>query len=96
LNKQAERQLIESFEFEDQGHRFSCATETPRHSGMQTWWWFTLDADKTTRYAPFEHSLDDTQQSVQTRIIAFYAELLAIRARPRRERPAWRKPENNS
>ena len=63
---------------------------------MKAWWWFTLDGDKTTRYAPFEHSADDTQQSVQTRIIAFYAELLAIRARPRYERPTWRKPQPNS
>jgi hypothetical protein len=90
LNKFRERHVTEPFEFEDQGHRFSCATETPRHQGMQTWWWFTLDDDKTTRYAPFERSSDDTQQSVQARIVAFYAELLAIRARPRKERIPWR------
>lgn len=81
--------MIEAFEFEDQGHTFSCATEAPRHAGCQTWWWFTLDSDKTTRYAPFEQATDDTRQSVQERIIAFYAELLAIRARPRRERATW-------
>ena len=88
--------MIEAFEFEDQGHTFFCATEAPRHAGMQTWWWFTLDNDKTTRYAPFEQSSGDTQQSVQARILAFYADLLAIRARPMKERPAWRKPQLNS
>jgi hypothetical protein len=88
--------VIEAFEFQDQGHTFTCATETPRHAGFQTWWWFTLDGDKTTRYAPFEQSIDDTQQSVQERIIVFYAELLAIRARPRRERPSWHKPKSDS
>ena len=88
--------MIEAFEFQDQGHTFTCATETPRHAGFQTWWWFTLDGDKTTRYAPFEHSTEDTQQSVQERIIVFYAELLAIRARPRRERPTWNKQRSES
>ncbi len=47
--------MIDAFEFEDQGHTFSCATETPE------------------------------------RIITFSAELLAIRARPRRERVTWHK-----
>ena len=88
--------MIEAFEFEDQGHTFSCATETPRHAGFQTWWWFTLDGDKSTRYAPFEQSTEDTQQSVRERIIVFYAELLAIKARPRRERPTWHKQRNDS
>lgn len=83
--------MIEAFEFEDQGHRFYCATEAPRHAGMQTWWWFSLDGNTTTRYAPFEEGSDDTQQSVQARIIAYYAEMLAIQARPRRDRPLWGK-----
>lgn len=96
MNKREERQLIEAFEFEDQGHTFSCATETPQHAGFQTWWWFTLDGDTTTRYAPFEQSLDDTRQSVQQRVIAFYADLLAIRARPRRERVTWHKRQVES
>ena len=95
MNKHEERGVIEAFEFEDQGHRFSCATEAMR-LGLQTWWWFTLDDEKTTRYAPFEVSADDTQQSVQERIIAYYAELLAIRARPARDRSYWRKPQPQS
>jgi hypothetical protein len=84
--------VIKEFEFENQGHRFSCATEAPRHVGLQSWWWFTLDDEKTTRYAPFEASADDTEESVQERIIVYYAELLAIRARPPRDRNFWRKP----
>lgn len=88
--------MVEAFEFEDQGHTFSCATETPRHAGFQTWWWFTLDGDKSTRYAPFEQSTADTQQSVRERIIVFYAELLAIKARPRRERPTWHKQRSEA
>jgi hypothetical protein len=93
LNKRNERQVITEFQFEDNGHKFSCATETPRHVGLQPWWWFTLDGDKTTRYAPFEKSADDTEQSVKARIILYYSELLAIRARPYRDRSFWRKAE---
>ncbi len=63
---------------------------------MQTWWWFTLDGDKTTRYAPFEEAADDTEQSVKTRIVAYYAELLAIRARPVRDRTFWRKSQQQA
>jgi hypothetical protein len=96
LNKRDEGRVIKDFEFEDQGHVFCCATEKPSHAGLQTWWWFTLDGDKTTRYAPFEESAEDTEQSVKTRIVAYYAELLAIRARPVRDRGFWRKPQPQS
>jgi len=62
---------------------------------MAPWWWFRVDTGvSSTRYAPFEASPKDTKQSVQKRIIAYYAELLAIAARP--VRPAyqrtWQKP----
>ena len=90
------RRVIKQFEFEDQGQTFCCATEKPSHAGLQTWWWFTLAGDKTTRYAPFEESADDTEQSVKTRIIAYYAELLAIKARPIRDRAFWRKSQPQS
>ena len=96
LNKRDERWMIKQFEFEDGGHTFCCSTERPSHAGLQTWWWFTLDGDKTARYAPFEESADDTEQSVKARIIAYYAELLAIRARPVRDRAFWRKPQTES
>src|SRR5256885_8264240 len=46
-----------------------------------------------SRYAPFEASATDTRQSVQTRIIAYYEQLLAIKARPAYQKPAWKKPE---
>ena len=88
--------MIKAFEFEDQGHRFSCATDIPQHSGLQTWWWFTLDGERATRYAPFEESPDDTEQSVKERIVVYYAELCATRARPHRDRTFWRKNQPQS
>lgn len=84
---------MKEFEFEDAGRKFYCSVETPRQAGMPPWWWFRLDTGESTRYAPFEASPNDTQKSVQARIIAYYAQLLAIEARPAYQRPAWKKPE---
>lgn len=85
--------LTKDFEFTDTGHTFYCTVEAPRHAGMAPWWWFRIDTDSaTTRYAPFEASAKDTQKSVQARIIAYYAELLAIKARPVHQRPTWQRP----
>jgi hypothetical protein len=84
---------VKEFQFVDDGRTFFCSLEVPRREGMTPWWWFHLDKAESTRYAPFEASAGDTRKSVQTRILAFYAERLAIEARPVHQRPAWRKPE---
>lgn len=76
----------------DEGLTFFCSVEAPLHAGMPPWWWFRVDTAKTTRHAPFAASPKDTKQSVQERIIKYYAELLAIQARPVHQRPVWRKP----
>jgi hypothetical protein len=85
--------VIKDFEFTDEGRKFFCSVEIPKQAGMKPWWWFRLDSGTGTRYAPFEASASDTKQSVQERIVAYYAQLLAIEARPVHQRPVWRKPE---
>lgn len=60
---------------------------------MPPWWWFRVDTGETTRYAPFEALATDTKKSVQPRIVAYYEQVLAIKARPVHQRPIWRKPE---
>ena len=89
----AKDKVLKEFEFIDGERRFFCSVEAPGKSGMPLWWWFRLDNGTSTRYAPFEASANDTKQSVQARIVAYYAELLAIEARPPLQRPVWRKPE---
>ena len=84
--------MTQDFEFEDAGRRFFCTVEAPRHAGMPPWWWFRLDNSESTRYAPFEALPTDTKQSVQKRVIAYYAEVLAIKARPVHQRPTWQRP----
>jgi hypothetical protein len=81
------------FEFVDSGRKFICSAEVPSRTGMTAWWWFRVDSAEGTRYAPFEASATDTEQSVKARIIAYYEQLLAIQARPAYQKPAWRKPE---
>ena len=84
---------MREFEFVDDGRTFYCSVEVPRRPGMAAWWWFTLESGGTTRYAPFEASPTDTERSVRKRIVQYYADLLAIRARPALQRPTWaRKP----
>jgi hypothetical protein len=85
--------VMKDFEFVDGGHRFFCSVEVPRQAGMQPWWWFRLDTGESTRYAPFEASPNDTEESVQARIIVYYAALLATAARPAYQRPVWQKPK---
>ena len=77
----------------DAGRKFFCKVEAPLHAGMPPWWWFRLDTSESTRYAPFEALPTDTKQSVQPRIVAYYEQVLAIKARPVHQRPVWRKPE---
>jgi hypothetical protein len=83
---------LKEFEFVDQGRTFYCSVEVPKQAGMSPWWWFRLDTGESTRYAPFEASPKDTKQSVQERILTYYAELLAIQARPVHQRPVWQRP----
>jgi hypothetical protein len=84
--------LTKDFEFVDAGRTFYCTVERPRHAGMEAWWWFKLDTEENTRYAPFEASPSDTKESVSRRVIAYYADLLAIKARPVHQRPKWNGP----
>jgi hypothetical protein len=84
---------MKEFDFVDEGRTFHCSIEVPSQAGMAPWWWYRLDTAQTTRYAPFEAAASDTKKSVQARIIAHHAEVLAIAARPAYQKPAWRKPE---
>jgi hypothetical protein len=84
--------MLKEFQFTDGGRTFTCTVEAPRHAGMPNWWWFHLDGEGTTRYAPFAAASTDTRKSVRERIIIYYAELLAIKARPVQQRPVWTRP----
>lgn len=87
---------MRELEFIDAGLTFTCTVEAPQHAGMAPWWWFKVNngngGGDSNRYAPFEAADSDTKESVRTRVLAHYAERLAIAARPRIQRPAWNSP----
>src|SRR6266550_7957444 len=74
--------MIKGFDFEHDGRTFSCCVEAPLKSRPEKWWWFRVSTDDRHRYAPFEAAASDTRANVEKRILAYYASLLAARARP--------------
>ena len=82
--------MIKGFDFEHDGRTFSCCVEAPLKSRPEKWWWFRVSTDDRHRYAPFEAAATDTRASVEKRILAYYASLLAARARP--AATPWRRP----
>jgi hypothetical protein len=82
--------MIKGFEFVHDGKTFSCCVEAPLKSRPEKWWWFRVSTDDRHRYAPFEAAASDTRANVEKRILAYYASLLAARARP--AATPWRRP----
>jgi hypothetical protein len=82
--------VIDSLHFEDGGRTFDCRVEgrraapprgRPQKGREGAWWWFRVSGD-AQRYAPFQSAAEDTPASVRSRILAYYADLLARRALP--------------
>ena len=82
---------MESVQFENDGHVFTCRTGPSPATPGTDWWWMQV-AGESQRYAAFRTAPGDNEKNLQPRIIAYYAQLLADRARPREFRPAWTKP----
>ncbi len=81
--------MKQPFNFEDAGRTFACRVELARRSDTTAWWWFTVSSDNH-RYAPFHSEATDTEDSVRSRIVAFYDNRLARRDEPRQP---WRRAE---
>jgi len=80
--------MLKAFDFETDGRTFSCRVEAPSSARTESWWWFCVTGD-ASRYAPFQAKTGDTQESVQTRIATFYADLLYKRSQPAQPRAHW-------
>lgn len=85
--------MTDAFDFVDGDRTFSCLAESRSASATEKWWWFRVSSERHQRYAPFRASAGDTHRNVQSRIIAYYDDLLARRAMPatsyyRRNAPA--------
>jgi hypothetical protein len=84
------------FEFIDDGRTFTCERDSsPATPGTQ-WWWLRVSGD-ALRYAAFTAKASDTQASVKPRMIAYYTQILADRARPPAPRSPWgRRPSTGT
>jgi hypothetical protein len=74
--------VMEAFKFEHDGRTFSCTIEGPGANRTERWWWFGVSTDDRHRYAPFQVDSADTQQSVRSRIVTYYDDLMVRRAMP--------------
>ena len=82
---------MDFLEFEDDGHTLTCRSGPSPATPGQNWWWLNVSGE-SQRYAAFRTEPGDTPKNLQPRIKAYYAQLLADRARPREIRPRWSRP----
>ncbi|HEY0971062.1 MAG TPA: hypothetical protein VGE02_08855 [Gemmatimonadales bacterium] len=75
----------DGFTFVDGDRTFTCQAEPLRPGQPETWWWFEVSTERHQRHAPFRLEPDDTRESVQARVVAFYDDLLERRAAPARK-----------
>lgn len=67
-----------AFDFVDSGRTYTCRVEELHRGRPEPWWWFDVSGDRS-RYAPFRAVDDDTETSVQDRMVAYYEDLVARR-----------------
>ena len=79
---------MKALQFDDVGRTFKCEPgPSPATPGV-LWWWITVSGE-SHRYAAFRVEPTDTPVSLKPRILTYYAQLLADRARPPVTRPTW-------
>jgi len=86
--KTSKSRQMDFVEFQDDGRTFTCRAESSPATPETTWWWMSVTGE-SQRYAAFRTQPDDTAPNLRTRIIAYYAQLLADRARPQEVRVGW-------
>ena len=78
---------LSDFEFVDGNRTFTCRVESSRRAPAEAWWWFEVSTERDQRHAPFRAEATDTRRDVQSRVVAYYDNLLARRAEP--AQPRW-------
>jgi hypothetical protein len=80
--------MLQPFTFEADDRMFACQIEQGRTRLAQPWWWFTVSGE-SHRFAPFQPVAEDTVESVRSRVLSYYRELVARRALSLDHREAW-------
>lgn len=79
---------MKSLQFEDVGRTFTCEPGTSPATPGTMWWWVAVTGE-SQRYAAFRVEPTDTAATLKPRILAYWAQLLIDRERPRITRPTW-------
>jgi hypothetical protein len=79
---------MDAVQFQDGGRTFTCQAGSSPATPGTLWWWVTISGE-AQRYAAFRTQPEDTPASLQPRVLAYYAQLLADRERPRAIHPSW-------
>jgi hypothetical protein len=79
---------MERLEFTDGDRTFTCRAEASTATPDTLWWWLSVGGE-SSRYAAFRAEKRDTEKTLRPRIVAYYEELLAVRARPAETRFHW-------
>ncbi len=77
---------LDPFSFVHEGRTFTCCVEGSRNAARGRWWWFAVSTVAHERHAPFPAAAQDTHDSVQRRIVAYYDDLIARRSAPYQSR----------
>ena len=79
---------MKRMEFTDGDRTFTCRAETSPATPGMLWWWMSVTGE-SSRYAAFPTEASDTAPTLRPRILAYYEQLLACRARPPITRQHW-------
>ena len=80
--------VFDFVEFENDGRTFTCRSGPSPATPGTNWWWVSITGE-SQRYAAFRTERGDTMKNLPPRIVAYYAQLLVDRARPREIRTTW-------
>jgi len=80
-------------EFQDGDKTFTCEAKTSPATPGTVWWWMSVTGE-SQRYAAFRAEAGDTKANLRERILAYYANLLVERERPREVRGPWNQRRN--
>ncbi len=75
-------------EFREGERLFTCRAASSPATPTTVWWWISVTGE-SQRYAAFRAEKGDTARNLRPRIVAYYEQLLADRARPREVHTPW-------
>ena len=79
---------MQVMEFKDGDRTFVCRAESSPATPGTVWWWVSVTGE-SSRYAAFRAEAGDTERKLRPRILSYYAQLLADRARPAIFKQHW-------